>query len=288
MRPPLQRIKSIFAAYPFVTVLCTWLLIVLVAYGFMSLNHVYQVEKARTLGLEAVQDVARRAGLPLLEKNADALHAVLAEAGLKPGVLLAWVADHQNRVVALVGSDQILPAPAAADLKGQDVDVRQSDVPLPAVHFNLVAPISYAGTRIGRVGLAVAPDARSDPKEHFTRVVVLSGFFVLALTAALYQRQIARLFRRWSGGEGEFGAPALDLARAQVTCPLCGRDQPYARDVFDIPDAGELSLVMLPAQPGGTRPPAVRLSETAGRKELAGLRQRVVARCADIIRLLST
>jgi len=115
MRTPLQRIKSIFAAYPFVTVLCTWLLIVLVAYGFMSLHHAYQVEKARKIGLEAVQDVARRAGLPLLEKNADALQAALAETVLKPGILLAWLTDHQNRVVALVGSDQLLPAPAAVD-----------------------------------------------------------------------------------------------------------------------------------------------------------------------------
>jgi cell division protein FtsI (penicillin-binding protein 3) len=34
------------------------------------------------------------------------------------------------------------------------VDVRQPELPLPAVHFNLVAPVSYAGTRIGRVGLS--------------------------------------------------------------------------------------------------------------------------------------
>jgi hypothetical protein len=287
MRTPLQRVKSIFAAYPFVTVLCTWLLIVVVAYGFMALHHVYQVERARKLGLEAVQDVARRAGLPLLEKNTDALHAALAEVALKPGVLLAWVADHQNRMVAIVGSDQIIPAAAAADPKSQEVDVRQLDVPLPAVHFNLVAPVSYAGTRIGRVGLSIAPDARSDPKEHFTRVVVLSGFFVLALMAALYHRQLARLFQGWSGGEAGDGAPALDLARAQVTCPLCGRNHPFARDLFAIPDPDELCLVTVPDQPGGTRPVCIGLGETAGRQDLAWLRQRVVARCADIIRRLS-
>lgn len=286
MRTAVQKIKSIFAAYPFVTVLCTWLLIVLVAYGFMSLHHAYQVEKARKIGLEAVQDVARRAGLPLLEKNADALQAALAETVLKPGVLLAWLADHQNRVVALVGSDQLLPATAAVDPKGQEVDVRQPELPLPAVHFNLVAPVSYAGTRIGRVGLSVAPDARSDPREHFTRVVVLSGFFVLALMAALYHRQLSRLFQGL-GGSWDDGAPALDLSRAQITCPLCGRDQPFARELFDTPDAGDMNLVKLPAQPGGIRPVCIRLNETARRRDMAWLRQRVVARCAEVIRQLS-
>lgn len=286
MRTAVQRIKSVFAAYPFVTVLCTWLIIVLVAYGFMSLHHAYQLEKARKTGMEAVQDVARRAGLPLLEKNADALQAVLAEAGLKPGILLAWVADHQNRVVALAGSDQILPPPSAGEPRGQEVDVRQPELPLPAVHFNLVAPVSYAGTRIGRVGMSVAPDARSDPKEHFTRVVMLSGFFVLALMAALYHRQIARLFRGWSDGWDD-GAPAIDLARAHITCPLCGRDQAFARDIFDIPEAAELNLVTLPAQPGGIRPQVVRLDETARRKDVAWIRQRIVTRCAEVIRLLS-
>ncbi len=286
MRTAIQRIKSVFAAYPFVTVLCTWLIIVLVAYGFMSLHHAYQLDKARKTGLDAVQDVARRAGLPLLEKNADALQAVLAEAGLKPGILIAWVADHQNRVVALAGSDQILPAPAASDPRGQEVDVRQPEIPLPAVHFNLVAPVSYAGTRIGRVGLSVAPDARSDPKEHFTRVVVLSGFFVLALMAALYHRQIARLFRGW-GGEWENGSQALDLAHARITCPLCGRDQTFARELFGIPEAAELNLATLPAQPGGVRPQVIRLDEAARRRDIAWLRQRIVARCAEVIRLLS-
>jgi hypothetical protein len=286
MRTAIQRIKSVFAAYPFVTVLCTWLIIVLVAYGFMSLHYAYQLEKARKTGMEAVQDVARRAGLPLLEKNADALQAVLAEAGLKPGILLAWVADHQNRVVALAGSDQILPPPSAGEPRGQEVDVRQPELPLPAVHFNLVAPVSYAGTRIGRVGMSVAPDARSDPKEHFTRVVVLSGFFVLALMAALYHRQIARLFRGLGDGWDD-GAPALDLARTQITCPLCGRDQTFARDIFDIPEAAELNLVTLSAQPGGIRPQVVRLDEAARRKDVAWIRQRIVTRCAEVIRLLS-
>ena len=54
MRTPLPRIKSILAAYPFVTVLCTWVLIMAVAYAFMSLHHMFQVEKARKTGLEAV------------------------------------------------------------------------------------------------------------------------------------------------------------------------------------------------------------------------------------------
>lgn len=214
MRTPLQRIKSTFAAYPFVTVLCTWVLIMAVAYALMSLLHVYQVDQARKTGLEAVQDVARRAGLPLLEKNTDALQSALAEAALKPGVLLAWIADHQNRIVALAGSERIFPA--AADLKNQEVDVRQSDSPLPAVHFNVIAPVTYAGTRIGRIGLSVAPDARSDPKDHFMRVVVLSGVFVLVLMAALYHRQVARLFRHWSGGNGET-APRRSISRDRTS-----------------------------------------------------------------------
>ena len=285
MRTPLQRIQSIFAAYPFVTVLCTWVLIVAVAYAFMALHHVYQVDRARKAGVEAVQEVARRSGLPLLEKNTDALQAILTEAGLKPGILLAYIADHQNRVVALAGSELFFPA--AQDGKSQDIEVRQAESPLPGVHYNLAAPVTYAGTRIGRVGLSVAPDVRSDPKEHFARVVVLSGVFVLVLMAALYQRQIARLFRRLTGAEWAEVKAAVDLSRSDVTCPLCGRNQPFARDLFDPPDGAELSLVTVPAQPGGIRPVRIPLSDTAEHKDLAWIRQRIIGRCAEIIRLLS-
>jgi hypothetical protein len=285
MRTPLLRIKSVLAAYPFVTVLCTWVLIMGVAYLFMSLHHVYQVESARKAGLETVQETARKVGLPLLERNLDALQATLADIGLRPGVLLAWIADHQNRVVALAGSDQLLPS--SADAARPEVEVRQSDLPLPAIHFNLVSPVSYSGTRIGRIGLSIAPDVRSDPKDHFVRVVVLSGFFVLALIGALYHRHLARMFRRWSGSAWEDAGPALDLSRSDVTCPLCGRNQPYTGDLFDAADGGELTLVTIPAQPGQLRPTRIRLNEAPERRDLAAIRQRIVGRCAEVIKLLS-
>jgi len=288
----LQRIKATFASYPFVAVFCTWVLITGFAYLFTSIQVALQTDQAKKTCIEMIRHLSKTTSLPLLEKNMDQLQAVLTEAGQKPGVVMAWVVDHRNNVVAFTGNDQLLPPLRASDTRVGDVDVWQAEAPMPSTRFNLVSAISYAGTRIGRVHLTLAPDVGNGFKDRFLRILVLSGLFVLVLTAALYRRQVTAFVSRTVGRRRMESAETADFANASVACPLCGNLRPFSKDVFEPKDPDAIPAVSLageePGKGAGTGPAAVLLNEVGTREGLAWYKRRVILRCADIIRILST
>ena len=286
----LQKIKATFASYPFVAVFFTWGLILAVAYGLLSLHLAYQTDQARKGGIEMIQELSRKIGLPLLEKNTDLLQSAVTEVGQKPGVLLTWVVDHQNKVVAFAGNNQILPLGRDADGRAGDVDIWQAESAVPPSYFNLVSAVNYSGIRIGRIFLTIAPEVRSDPQAQFMRLVVLSGLFMLVLVAAFYHRQLSTVASRVSGILRPRDPETLDLSGSELTCPLCGMPQPLSQGVFE---HGETDTLVLRTPPGAdssgmrTGTGKIFLHEMGGRKDLAWVRQRIILRCTDIIRLLS-
>jgi len=287
----LQKIKATFASYPVVAVFCTWVLIMAVAYPLLVLQVAFQTDKAKRGGIEMIQQLSKKISLPLLEKNTGQLQTMLAEAGQKPGVLLAWAVDHQNQVVAFTAREPFLPPAGTSDSGVGEVDVYQTEEFLPTAYFNLVSPITYAGTRVGRVSLLLAPDTRSDFKTQFVRVVILSGLLVLALMAALYHRQFAALASRMSDRGRHNRTAAADLATSSFACPLCGQAQPFSKEAFE-PANFDGQAVVFSAGSGSPRgtPAAGRsvfLNELGGREDLAWIKRRIILRCADIIRILS-
>jgi len=287
----LQKIKATFASYPVVAVFCTWGLIMAVAYPLLVLQVAFQTDKAKRGGIEMIEQLARKMSLPLLEKNADQLQAMLTEAGQKPGVLLAWAVDHQNSVVAFTARDPFWPSAGTPDSRSGEVDVWQTAEFLPSAYFNLVSPITYAGTRIGRVFLALAPDAHSDFKTQFVRVVVLSGVLVLMLMVALYYRQFAAFASRMSDRRQQNLAAAANLATSRFACPLCGQAQPFSKEAFEAAHVDPQAVVFAAASGSSRGTPAggqgVFLNELGGREDLAWIKRRIILRCADIIRILS-
>jgi hypothetical protein len=286
----LQKIKATLASYPFVAVFFTWGLILAVAYVLLSLHLAYQTDQAKKGGIEMIQELSKKVGLPLLEKNTDLLQAAVAEVGQRPGVLLIWVVDHQNKVVAFAGNNQILPHARGSDGRAGDVDIWLAESAIPPAYFNLVSAVTYSGIRIGRIFLAVAPDARTDPQAHFMRLVVLSGVFMLVLVAAFYHRQLTAFTSQVSGILRPRGPEKLDLSGSEVTCPLCGKLQPLSQDVFQHGDTAALVLLNSPLVDfGSVRPGSKKtfLHEMGDRKDLAWIKQRIILRCTDIIRLLS-
>jgi hypothetical protein len=287
----LHKIKATFAAYPFVAVFCTWWLIMAVAYLLLSLQVALHADRAKKAGIEMVQQLSKKISLPLLEKNMDQLQAALAEAGQKPGVVLAWVADHQNKVVAFAGSDPLLPPPRASDTRAGDVDVWQAGASAPSTYLNMVSAVSYAGTRIGRISLTLAPDAGGDFKDQFMRIVVLSGLFILILTAGLYRRQLADLASKVAGSRRAEAVETADFANASVSCPLCGNTRSFSKNVFEPADPDAIPVVSLigapPAKGARSGSGTVHLHEVAAREDLSWFKRRVILRCADIIRTLS-
>jgi hypothetical protein len=288
----LQKIKATFAAYPFVAVCCTWALILAVAYLFLSIQVALYTDKARKTGIETIQQLSKKISLPLLEKNTDRLQSALTEAGQQPGVVMAWVVDHQNKVVAFTGSDPFLPLPRASDTRIGDVEVWQAEASMPAARFNLVSAVTYAGTRIGKIHLALAADPGSDLKGQFMRILILSGLFVLVLTAAFYRRQLTALASGAAGGRRAGSFETADYANASVACPLCGGFRPFAKDIFQPEDPDAIPAVSLagpePRKNARRSSAIVYLHELETRPDLVWYKRRIILRCADIIRILST
>jgi hypothetical protein len=287
----LQKIKAALASYPVVTVFCTWALILAVAYPLLVLQVAFQTDKAKKGGIEMIQQLSKKMSLPLLEKNTGQLQAILAEAGQRPGVLLAWAVDHQNNVVAFTARDPFGPSTGMSDSQAGEVAVGQAKEFLPTAYFSLISPITYAGTRIGRVFMSLAPDIRSDLKTQFMRVVVLSGLLVLILMVALYYRQFAAFASRMSD-RGQQNLPAAaDLAKSSFACPLCGQAQPFSKKAFEPANVDAQAVVFSIASGSSrgtpTRGGGVFLNELGAREDLAWIRRRIILRCANIIRILS-
>jgi hypothetical protein len=288
----LQKIKTIFASYPIVAVFCTWGLIMAVAYPLLILQVAIQTDQAKKGGIDMIQQLSRKMSLPLLEKNTDQLQATLAEAGQKPGVRLAWAVDHQNKVVAFAARDPFGPPARKSDSQAGEVNVWQADESQPAAYISLVSPITYSGTRIGRVFLSLAPDARSDFRAQFVRVMILSGLLVLILMVALYHRQFGALATRISNSRKQNLAAAADLAQSSFACPLCGQARPFSKETFESANV-DAQAVVFSAPKGSSRSTpqgggrGVILNELRSREDLAWIKRRIILRCADIIRVLS-
>jgi hypothetical protein len=261
------------------------------AYPLLVLQVAFQTDQTKRAGIEMIQQLSKKMSLPLLEKNTDQLQAMLAEARQKPGVLLAWAVDHQNSVVAFTARDPLWPSAKSSDSRPGEVDVWQTEEFLPTAYFTLVSPITYGGTQIGRVFVSLAPDARSDFKTQFVRLVILSGLLVLILMIALYHRQFAAFASRMSDRRQQYLAAAAELANSNLACPLCGQAQPFSKEAFE-PGNFDARAVVFSAASGSTRgtPAAtegVFLNELGGREDLVWIKRRILLRCADIIRVLS-
>jgi len=286
------KIKATLVAYPFVAVVCTWVLIMALVYAFLALQAVLRIERVKKTGVEIIQQISKKAGLPLLEKNIDQLQSVLIEVSLKEGVILACVTDHQNKIVALSGSSQLLPSLRPSDSSVGDADVLQGESYAPSTQFNLVSAINYAGTRIGSAYLTLASEGGDGFRERFMRILALSGVFVLVLTAALYRRQLsAFVFPTAAGGGRTEGTETADATHASIACPLCGSLRPYSRDIFDHKDPAAIPAVTMGGTNRGPGAPtasaAVYLHELGKREDLAWYKRKVTLRCAEIIRILS-
>jgi hypothetical protein len=153
-----------------------------------------------------------------------------------------------------------------------------------------MSAVTYSGIRIGRIFLTIAPDARSDPQAYFMRLVVLSGFFMLVLVVAFYRRQLTEFASKVFGILRPHDPQTVDLSGSEVTCPLCGKPQPLSQGVFEHGDTDAPVLLTSPFVDFGSMrrgTGTIFLNDMGDRKDLTWIKQRIILRCTEIIRLLS-
>ncbi|MFO7707174.1 MAG: hypothetical protein R6V84_03300 [Desulfobacterales bacterium] len=287
----LKKIKTALVQHPLLAIFCTWWLIMAAAYLLISLQDALQKERSRKSGIEMMQLLSKRISLPLLEKDMGQIRSALADAAQRPGVALAWALDHQDQVLALAAGEKILPPPPASDIRTGEVEVRDANPVLAAPHLNLISPVTFAGTRIGKVSATVAPDAGSDHEALFSRVIVLSGLFFLVLAGALYGHRLTSFSASFRKSRRPIDPGTSGPLRSTVSCPLCGQTHPLSRDLFGASSLDDLPAVSTSGVEQTTGPETkgeiIRWHEVGAREDLAWFRRRAILRCAEIIRVLS-
>jgi hypothetical protein len=113
---------------------------------------------------------------------------------------------------------------------------------------------------------------------------------MLVLVVAFYHRQLTEFASKVSGILRPRDPETLDLSGSEVTCPLCGKPQPLSQGVFANGDTAAPVLLTSPFVDFGSMRPGtgkIFLNDMGDRKDLTWIKQRIILRCTEIIRLLS-
>ena len=204
----------------------------------------------------------------------------------------ASVMDHQNEIVAFTGAEQVMPATNPEEHSGRDVSFWESELPDHKKIFGFASDVSYSGTTIGRIQIALSAEEPVRIRNQFLIVAVLTCVILLLLIASfryypgiwVNPMRYMSAFRRNHLSEGA-------LESSVVTCPLCGTQNPFSRELFKRSNFGRL-LIVRPSSnksgPGGDADlKGMRLSDLAGRDDLLWLKRQIVLRCAEIIKKLA-
>jgi len=272
--------------------LFAWWLLAAFFYLFIAAKEARTVEAVTTNGIAAVLNNADKAGLPLLERDVQALTQLVQELSGMKGVVNASIIDHKNKIIAFSNQNQ-LPSRSSVQVRTQDgVGYWNQTLDSGERVVCFSGDINYAGTKIGEVFLVMDAGAGAGMRAIFfwsalgTLIAVV--FFLLVadfngirpLKAAAEER-----IRTWTGK----GRRLPD--RRELICPVCGSMKPLDRS-FLLDVNLNRSPVLRPAgtDKGNDNPlfrDGVNLRELSRREDLGWLRRKMIHRCADIIKKLA-
>jgi hypothetical protein len=271
--------------------LAVWGLVLGTAYIITAVRIDHAKNAVRDSGVEMISELSKLVSLPLLDSNAQTIHAMLVYAVKKTDMVHASVVNHQNEIVTFVGSEQVTPAiDLPVDLGGH-VSLWEGELPDHMKIFGFASDVIYSGTKIGRIQIALSAEKLLRVSNQFIIVAVSSCLLVLLLIAAIryYPRIWAIPVRRMNIYQRD---QALDIAleSSLVTCPLCGAQKPFSEKLFTRSNFGRLliikaSLNKLGAS-GSAKRKGMRLSDLAKQDELSLFKRRILLRCAEIIKKL--
>jgi hypothetical protein len=243
-------------------------------------------------GLKIALKSADQAGLPLLERDVQALTRLTQDVAKQNGVINVSIIDHKNKIIAFTDPEQLLSVPSASVSHKDGVSYwrhRYADN-TPAVGFS--SEITYAGTKIGQVFLAMDAGGSSGLLTVFM-VLAIASLLVIVFSLLIVdfggvrplKAAIVERIRLWIG-EGIEPSDGRD-----VICPVCGQHKPLSRS-FLLPANFDRYALVRPAatQDGSAHVPVskgINLRELSRRDDLGWLRKQMIRRCADIIKTLA-
>ena len=270
-----------------------WWLLAVFFYLFIAAQETHLDDDVTAAGIATVKENTANAGLPLLERDVQALTQLAQKMSKLEGVVNVSIIDHKNKLIAFTNSDQLTPA-ASAEVKLKDgVGYWSHTLNNGTQVTSFSGDISFAGTKIGEVILVMdTGGGTADLIAIFFWMALGSLVLLLLLLLVIDFKGILPLkaavkerLRIWMGKK-----EALPDGR-EVVCPLCGSHKPLTRSFLPEVDLNRYPVIKPVGNEAGTAQillaKGVSLSEISRREDLGWLRRQMIHRCLDIIKKLA-
>ena len=242
-------------------------------------------------GVEMAKVFSSRVSLPLLELDMPTLSALLSEATSKSDIVYAAIIDHKNNIMAYTNVELIMSIKKEGALTVDQVSFWEGDSSDYKRIVNFSSDVTYAGTKIGEIYLAISAAEIDKFEKRFVLGALSSVITLLFVIIVLYYKGLRsivsklRAAYRLQAGSGVFAETTC------ITCPLCGTNKPFSQEVFNCINLNRFRIIRSTnseLKPGGSdESKDIFLSEISKRKDLGWLKRQVIVRCLEIIKKLA-
>lgn len=252
----------------------------------------------RQSGVEMAQKLATHSSLPLLELDIPALRALLGETSSSSSVICTAIIDYKNNIIVYNSAKPNSSfMPVDKGRKATTVGQMSIGEGLITDHEKIISfssDVIYAGTKIGKIYLALSAAEIDKLKNRFTFIILLSFTLLLLVVVSLHykdggRRFITKMLKRRQTRDDAGRVVLTEMTR--TGCPLCGSNRPMSQEVLNDVASDRFLILQLPnGEPGTTRfrqLKAISLSEVAKRQDLSWLKRQVILRCTEIIKKLA-
>jgi hypothetical protein len=272
--------------------LVVWAAVLCIAYIITSVRTNHARARIKDSGIETIQALSKLVSLPLLDSNAQTINAMLVYAAREIPMVHAAVLDHQEEIVTFAGAEKVIPAANPDEHPGDDTSFWESELPDHKKIFGFASDVTYSGTTIGRIQIALPAQELVTIKNQFLIVAVLACVILLLVIISFRYypgiwatpTRLTNLYRRDTVSDSA-------LESSVVTCPLCGARNSFSTKLFKRSNFGRLLIIRPSSNTSGPGDDVdlkgMRLSDLAKRDNLYWLKRQIVLRCAEIIKKLA-
>ena len=243
-------------------------------------------------GVEMAGVFSSRASLPLLELDMPTLSALLSDCTSSSDIVYAAIVDHKNNVIAYTNVELIISIKKEGALTVDQVSFWEGDSSDYKRIVNFSSDVTYAGTKIGEIYLAISAAEIDKLKKRFGFVALSSFTIMLLVIIVLYYKELRSIvgklraaYRSQAGSKGIFAETTC------IACPLCGTNKPFSQEVFNCINLNRFRIIRSTNSElkpeGSDKSKDIFLSEIAKRKDLGWLKRQVIVRCIEIIKKLA-
>ena len=263
--------------------LFVWWVTALFFYSLIAVRETHVVDDVTTTGIATIKENTANAGLPLLDRDVQALTQLAQKMSQLEGVVNVSIIDHKNKIIAFTDPDQLPPTPSTEIGTKDGVGYWHHVLESGARVTCFSGDISFAGTKIGEVLLVMDAGGATDLITIFVSGALISLLGLLFVLLVVDFQGIRPLtahvkarWRLWKGAQG------VMPTTKELVCPLCGCHKPLDRSFVLQVNLNRYPVIKPVGNQVGTAQillaEGIRLGEISRREDLGWLRRQMIHR----------